>query len=229
MTIHPAVLSTALLTVGFSSAPVAQETLTHDDPRSRAVLSLECATEIGRRDITLFANGTVRLRRRTEAERQMHLAELERADLDSYLRRLAAEDLSEAESVRYGPTGDWVEQCTLRLELPGSALLEFRYAGFDSLGLRLDHVVKIAEELGRLAIERDSETGLPYHYKARRGDVLVRTDGALFEVIGKTGDGSGVELRGIDQPLTLYLLEESLPGVFIRLEERSHPLFPGDG
>jgi hypothetical protein len=41
-----------------------------------------------------------------------------------------------------------------------------------------------------------------------------------FEVIGETADGRGVELIGLEQALTLYLLKEALPTQFVELLER---------
>ena len=198
----------------------------HTDPRSQELLAYECSTEIGRRDLTLFANGTLRHRRRSDAGRRMHLAELERDELDAFIRRLEAEDLSEAESIRYGASGDWIEQCTVRLGLPGREPVEFRFGSFDSLELHLNRVVQIAEELTLLAILEDTESGLPYRYKPRRGDVLVRADGALFEVVGHTSDGNGVELRGMDEPLTVYLPASELSAEFVALERRANSPWP---
>ncbi|MEM7584921.1 MAG: hypothetical protein AAF560_16125 [Acidobacteriota bacterium] len=58
------------------------------DDRSTEVLRYACSNQLGRRDITLFANGTVRLRQGLWDDQEMRLDELLSEELSSYLNRL---------------------------------------------------------------------------------------------------------------------------------------------
>jgi len=60
-------------------------------------------------------------------------------------------------------------------------------------------------------------TELPAGYRPRRGDLLRRIDGAVYRVVGATSDGKSIELRGIDQPLTLYVPRDALRQEFVEL------------
>ncbi len=191
------------------------------DLRSRVVLDRDCASRLGTRRVTLFANGTIRLRVRASEESeggvtdQMKLGELDRGELQAYRNRLTAIDLSESESTGLSARGDWVDRCQIRLELDDRPAVHFAYSRFDSLPLGLSKLVGIADELAAQALARDAGSGLPPGYRPAPGDVLVRVDGELFEVVGPTADGRGTELRGVDQPLTLFVLTEELGRLFV--------------
>lgn len=204
------------------------------DPRSVVILRYECTSELGRREVTLFGNGTVRLWDGPPGEEEMLLGELEPDELDGVLARLAEEDLSEAPAEYPGVEGEWVEECVLelprraeggeealrgRLALPDPPPTTFRFSPYAPLPLALSRVVRIARELGEVA-EEERALGLPPGYEPRRGDVLVRVDGERFRVVQFTDDGEGVELQGVDQPLTLYLEPEALGAVFEAVESR---------
>jgi hypothetical protein len=190
------------------------------DPRSHEVLDLSCVSEIGSRRVTLFGNGTVRLRERSEEHDQMKLGELEAPELEAYRRRLANEDLSEAESPRSGASGEWIEQCELRISLDPGSERSFRFTRHDSLSLTLARVVGIADELGQEAALHETRSNFPDGYAPRRGDKVLRHDGVLFEVIAFTSDNRGVELEGVDQPLVVFVLEEEFIGEFVELVSR---------
>ena len=64
------------------------------------------------------------------------------------------------------------------------------------------------------------ESRLPAGYDPLSGDLLERTDGVRFEVVGKTLDGLGVELSSPDQPLTIYVPQGELRRLFVRLLAR---------
>lgn len=204
------------------------------DPRSVMVLRFECTSALGRREVTLFGNGTVRLWDGPPGEEEMLLGELEPEELDGVLARLDEEDLSEAPAEYHGVEGEWVEECVLELprrgeggeELlgarpapPDGSATTFRFSPYAPLPLALSRVVRIARELGEVA-EEERALGLPPGYEPRRGDVLVRVDGERFRVVQFTDDGKGVELQGVDQPLTLYLEPEALGAVFEAVESR---------
>lgn len=195
---------------------------TSADPadRSREVLDYRCENELGKRQVTLFANGTVRLWEGLREAPVMTLGELSPDELDGYLRRLRGEDLSEVDETREGPEGTWVERCLLVVSLADERPRRYAFSRYDSLPLALSSLVRIAEEIGARTLPLDQ---LPVGYAPRSGDVLRRVDGALFEVIGFTSDGQGIELMGRDQPLTLYLRPDDLRGLFAALVSRRAP------
>ena len=49
---------------------------------------------------------------------------------------------------------------------------------------------------------------------------MRRADGELFEVVGFTSDGRGVELNDINQPVTIYVARADFRSVFVSQEER---------
>ena len=188
--------------------------------RSRELFDYRCANSLGVRQVTLFANGTVRLREGLGKEPRMRLGELGPVELEGYLRRLAAEDLSEVHDRQESAEGEWVERCTLRLALDGGSPRQLAFSRFDSLPLAVAALVRVADEL---AAQTRVTSELPPGYRARVGDVLRRADGVLFEVAGFTSDGLGLELQGVDQPLVLYLRPEDVPAQFEALVSRRLP------
>ncbi len=58
---------------------------------------------------------------------------------------------------------------------------------------------------------------LPADYEPRAGDRLRRFDGTLFEVVAYTGDGAGLELEGLDEPLVLFIPVAALRDEFEEL------------
>ena len=48
----------------------------------------------------------------------------------------------------------------------------------------------------------------------------MRPDGRRFQVVGLTSDRKGVELNGIDEPLTIFMAIEALRDQFSALAER---------
>jgi len=194
------------------------------DLRSLVVLRLECASDLGRRETTLFGNGTVRLRDGLPGEEEMVLAELDPEALEGVLARLEAEDLAEVRAETRDVEGEWVERCLLELPLRegGGGPTRFRFSRYAALPLGLSRVVAIARELEEVA-ERGRGLGLPAGYAPRRGDVLERSDGARFRVVQHTADGKGVELLGLDVPLTLYLAIDALGEEFVAVVSRDGP------
>ena len=196
------------------------------DLRSTVILRYECASDIGRREVTLFANGTVRLREGPPGEETMQLGELDPVALDGFRVRLEEEDLEGLRGDYRNVEGDWIERCVLELperraaaSTPGGAPWRFRFSRYGTLPLALSRVVRIAEEVGAVA-EGERGPGLPEGYEPVRGDVLERADGSRFQVVNLTGEGKGVELRGVDSPLTIYVPLEELSGEFSDLVSR---------
>lgn len=197
-----------------------------DSLRSRQLLRLDCGSNLGRREITLFANGTVRLREGPPGEEAMGLGELGPAELEGYLRRFAAEDLSEAELLGPEVRGLWIERCTLDLALPDRPARSWQYGRYDSLPLGLARVQAIAQELPEKVTQRIGEKQLPPNYQPEPGDVLERVDGYRFRVVGPTADKKGLELEGLDQPLTLLVRLEDLRNEFVALVVREESFWP---
>ena len=149
------------------------------------------------------------------------LAELERSELDGFVARLLDVDLHEAQSLRSGITGEWISQCGLRLALPDRPAEFYRYGRFDVLPHSLETIRQVLGDLETLARARAIHGELPKGYEPRLGDFVRRADGELFEVVGFTSDGRGVELSGINQPITLYIARVDFRAVFVSKEDRA--------
>jgi hypothetical protein len=188
--------------------------------RSRELLDYRCKNDLGVRQVTLFANGTVRVREGLGKQPRMRLGELGTVELEGYLRRLSAEDLSEVHDRQESAEGEWVERCSLHLALDGRPERIVGFSRFDSLPLAVATIVRVADELATHTL---ATTDLPTGYRPRAGDVLRRADGVLFEVRGFTSDGQGVEMQGVEQPLTLYVRPEDLPAMFESVVSRARP------
>lgn len=191
------------------------------DLRIQEVLRRDCASGLGRTDITLFANGTVRWREQRGEDSELRLTEVDRERVAGFERRLAAIDLSDTAPDRRVVEGAWVEWCELTVRQPNGPSRTFRYGLLDTRTLGLNALVGIADELAALAIEAGPASEIPAGYTPRVGDRLARADGAEFDVMGFTADGYGVELRGRIQPLTIYLPRTDLPRHFVRLVSRA--------
>jgi hypothetical protein len=191
------------------------------DDRSTEIVRYDCRTDLARREMTLFANGTIRLRKGQIGNEWMGLAELSPDKLQGFLNRLAGEDLSDVKSPEKGPEGAWIEHCELRVQLPGRELQTYQFGHFEPLPLNLSHVVHIAEELTKKVPVVKEKDEIPVDYEPRPGDVLKRSgDGARFRVMAFTGDNKGIELEGIDQPVEIYISKDKLRKKFIALVSR---------
>lgn len=188
-----------------------------DDPRSRVLVREDCASSIGRREVTFFANGTVRLREGAPGAEKMVLGEVGAPEVAAYVRRLAAEDLGETDAREDAPVGTWVETCVLELALPESAPRSYRYGRYATHSLALRNVLAVVRELESKAAAAVVQSQLPVRYEPRPGDLLERLDGVRFEVVAFTADGRGVELCSPDQPITLYVPRDELRKQFGRL------------
>lgn len=215
------------------------------DPRSHILLRLDCSSRIGRREVTLFGNGTVRLRKGPRGQEEMRLGELGPDELAATLDQLREDDLSEVDRDPLTVEGDWVESCLLELDLPEAPVpdpagargrpsmsaaaspgsgadkpLEIRFGRYSSLPLALSRLVQVVDRLAQVA-EKELPPGLPPDYEPAPGDVLERADGAHFRVVGFTLEGKGVELEGEDNPLTLYVATGDLPRIFVSVVSSS--------
>ncbi len=228
--------------------PLPASSWSSSDPRSQILLRLDCASRIDRHEVTLFGNGTVRLRKGPRGREVMHLGEVGPDELAATLDELRADNLSDVEPDPLTVEGDWVESCLLELDLPeapapdpagergrpsmesapaspgegsgGHSPLDRRFGRYSSLPLALSRVVQVADRLAQVA-EKELPPGLPPGYEPARGDVLERTDGAHFQVVGFTSDGKGVELEGVDNPLTVYVASGDLARTFVGVVTRA--------
>lgn len=204
-----------LFVLGVLSVPVSA------DDRSTELVRFDCTTDLTRREITLFANGTIRVRDGRIGNEWMGLAELGPDELQAFLNRFLGEDLSESPNPEKGVEGTWIERCELRLRLSGRPPQTYRFGHYDPLPLNLSRVIRITQELAeKVPVVRDKDE-LPADYEPRPGDVLKRIgDGARFRVVTFTADGKGVELQGIDLPLQIYVPKDQIRRNFSGLASR---------
>jgi hypothetical protein len=211
------------------AAPPAQEGSADElfegvSDRSLERVRYDCRSETDRRDVTLFANGTLRLRQGVPGHESMWLVELSPEERDAYLARLAGDSREEAEADSQTVGGDWVERCRFLIHLPGRLPEEYALGRFDSLSLALRRAVTVAEDLvARVdqSIPPEGATRLPTEYRPQVGDELRRSDGSWFRVDGYTSDGTGVELSAIEDPIVLYVATTELGREFVELRRRA--------
>lgn len=190
------------------------------DPRSVEILRLDCANTLGRRDVTLFGNGTIRLREGPLGEELMGLAELGTGEYQGFVERLKAESLAEVGRLPTGVEGDWIERCRLALNLPDRPPRILHFGRYDTLPLPLSRILLIAQDMASKVTILEGMERLPDDYEPRLHDVLRRVDGNLYRVAGFTVDGNGVELHGVYQPVALYVQRDQLRMEFEALVSR---------
>lgn len=174
---------------------------------------LDCRNERDREDLTLFANGTVRLKRGPVRMEQMWLEEIGPSRVAAYERRLAAIDRGEVPHHIETVSSEYVERCKLYLELPDRPPEELEFGRRDSLPLALERTLEVGRDILGEVDATATPVGiktLPHDYAPRVDDVLATRDGRRYRINGFTAEGGGVELEGIDEPLTLYLTREQL-------------------
>lgn len=201
----------------------AQSPVPPADARSREVVREECASRIARREVVLFANGTVRLREGALGEERMTLGELGRPEADALLRRLGEVQFEALEILSVAPEGDWVERCRLVVSIDPEPAREVAYGRLDAGSLELESLRRLVEQLVTVARGDGGSVEIPASYRARLGDRLERADGAVFEVVGLTSDGKAVELASDQPPLTLFIEHGRLRAEFRRLLSRRSP------
>jgi hypothetical protein len=217
-------LSAYLALCLLAALPVAAQVSQEDsqDARTVEIFRYTCGNSLGRREVTLFANGTVRLREGEIGKEAVGLSELKPEQLEGALRRLQELNLSEVEHRQTSVEGDWIDRCELLLQRPGEPLRIYRFGRFDSLPLNLSHIVHVAEDLGgKIRDLKKTEEELPPDYEPRPGDVLKRSDGQLYRIITFTGDKRGIEMEGVNTPITMFVLRDRLRREFVGLVDRA--------
>jgi hypothetical protein len=206
-----------LLTAAATTAAFAED-------RSLERLRYTCSNELGRRDITLFANGTVRLREGSWEEQQMLLGELSPEELESKLRVLAEirDDSVEPRLNLPGTVmdGPWVDHCEVLLELPQMVRIRIEFSRFDVPPLWVSRAIHFAEQLTEKVRPLGPVERLAPDYRPRPWDLLENREGKRFVVIGLTGDNKGVELEAVDAPLRSFHFLEDLRLEFILVDRR---------
>jgi hypothetical protein len=141
----------------------------------------------------------------------MRLSELGDAELRAYINRLADIPFDDLALQAEGLEGDWVERCELLLDLPEEERQELSYGRFDTIPLGFRHVLLVVDDLLVVAQAERLAGDRTRAFDPEIGDFLIRRrDSARFEVVGFSIEGTGVEIRGIDQPVTIYLLKDQL-------------------
>lgn len=199
---------------------LAASPLLADSNRSVEIFRYGCGNELGHREVTLFANGTVRVTDGPTGDEWMGLAELSPEELTGALNRLKAEDLSESHNMSKGVDGMWIERCELRLQIPGEALEVFRYGRYDPLTLNLSRVIQVIKDLEAKVEDLRGVEELPADYEPREQDVLKRRDGVSYRVIRFTPDNKTVELQGVTEPVYLFVLKEQMRMEFVAVISR---------
>jgi hypothetical protein len=192
-----------------------------EDPRGYEVVRYECANELGRREVTLFLNGTVRLRDGEPGKEAMGLAELNPDEMAGALHRLADENLTEAQHLPSGVEGMWIEKCLLALHLPDKPIQVFHFGRYDTLPLSVSRIVRVVEDVAAKVPDLKGNEELPVKYEPRVGDILKRVDGNLYAIHGISEDKQGLELQGVMQPLTIYIRKDHLRLEFVALVKRA--------
>jgi hypothetical protein len=185
------------------------------------IVVYDCRNELGRREVTLFGNGTIRLREGELGREWVGLAELGPDEMQAYLNRLGEEDLSKMEHLPRGVEGKWVEKCDLKVQLADQPLRSFQFGRYDTLPLALSRVLRVTEDMAAEVEDLKGDEQLPVDYEPRKGDILKRTDGELFKVFSISSDNRSLEMQGVKQPLTLYVLRQEMRKEIVAVVQRA--------
>ena len=184
------------------------------------VIRLDCANELGRREVTLFANGTIRLRDGKEGEELLGLAEVGPSEYQAFVERLKGENLSEVQRLPSGIDGQWIEKCMLSMAIPDQPSRIYHFGRYDTLPLPLSRVLTVVQDIAAKVTVLEGAKRLPDDYAPKLFDVLERVDGNQYRITGFSADGKGVELQGVMQPVVVYMPLEQIRTEFRDLVSR---------
>ncbi len=190
--------------------------------RDVEVFRLDCRNARFRREISLFGNGTLRVREGAVEAPEMWLGELDRATTSGLIERLQGPDLADVETNSRTVVGDWVETCNFFLSLPGEASRDFQFERLDALELPLQKALSVAiTALGMVdrSVPSEARDRLSARYTPLLGDVLVSDDGREFRVSGFASQRTVVEMTGVDQPVLRFYAVADLGKYFVSLKE----------
>lgn len=194
------------------------------DPRSWELFRHRCGGRLGSRELTLFLDGTVRLRVHDQQGDEVRLGQIEEGQLVRTYGRLQAlqegigrdgKEWSQGAAGR-GIGGEFLEDCEAELRLPESEKKLFRFSPLEIPPLWLGQLRQLAEDLAG-ETEPLQHRGLPKDYQPRYGDLLRRRDGVVFRYVGSSSDAKAWILEQVGQPLTTYFPVADRDQVFVGL------------
>lgn len=196
------------------------------EPRTWELYRHSCGSPLGERELTLFLDGTIRLRVRDREGQEVRLGELAADPLARIYGNLRANQLSigreEKEWLRSsrdrGVAGEFLQECEVELHLPDLDEKTFLFSPMEITPLWLGQLRQLAEDLAERT-EPLVRAGLPKDYQPRFGDLLRRRDGVIFRFVGMTSDKKAWMVEQVGQPVTTYYAVEDLPELFIAVVE----------
>lgn len=194
------------------------------EPRSWELFRHRCGSSLGSRELTLFLDGTLRLRVRDKEGEEIRLGQLDPARLSrTYggLRTIEERIGREAKEwskggPAHGFSGEFLQECEVELRLPDREREIFEFSPLEIPPLWLGQLRQLAEDLAG-ATELLQNRGLPRDYEPRNGDLLRRRDGVVFRYVGTTSDGKAWILEQVGQPLTTYYPVAERDQIFVGL------------
>jgi len=189
------------------------------DPRTVTLLEYRCSSDLTHRIVTLYANGTVRLREDLGDGERLDLAELTPEELAGYVAQLHARDPSDGllrEDLGAGVGGLHVEQCDLQVAPPGQQTVHYHFSPLEARTLRYARWVAMAEALAQRARPKPVVEALGEDYQPHLDDVLRDRVGNRYKVVW-VGVDDWLELDGIEQPFHLLLHRSQLGERFVAL------------
>lgn len=192
-----------------------------EDPRSVVLFEQRCDSDRGSHVVTLFANGTIRLKETVGSRVVLHLAELTPEDLGAYRAQLLVTDPSDGLIADRGGTdigGLGVERCVLVIAAAGRAPVRHVFSPLSVPSLRIDRWLRLAEDLAQRARPKDEPETLDEDYEPHLGDILRDVAGQRYRVVWVSVEG-WVELDGIDQAIHVETHVSALGERFVALVE----------
>lgn len=228
----PRVIGLTLLALCMGGAVVSAAP---NDPRSIVLFEQTCTSDRGRRVVTLFANGTVRLKETTRAmggdrlwdvdredHSQLYVIELSPEETATYREQLDVENPGDGflpEREGGDLVGIGVESCELTYRQASGATKRYVFSPVEVPSLRLERYVTLASDLARRAVPEEVPETLDEAYVPRMGDVLRDLSGVRYRITWISVEGL-VELDGIDQPIHVRI---GLPDLGTRFVARVEP------
>jgi len=191
------------------------------DPRSTILFRQDCGNRLERVELTLFENGTVRLREGAPGSERMSLRELGQGEVEAIRSQLWGVDWEQAGVESESPDGEWSVRCRLEVLAPDLALRAVDFLPLDTANLELDRLRQLAARLIEENREQARASRIPSSYEPRIGDRLERIDGVVFEIEGETSDGGAYELTGVEQPYSIYVPKAEIRERFVRVVSRA--------
>lgn len=196
------------------------------DPRSWELFRHRCGGQLGSRELTLFLDGTVRLRVRDKEGEEVRLGQLEAGQLGRTYGQLRAiqqgigregKEWSRS-AAGHGISGEFLQDCEAELRLPDLEKKLFLFSPLEIPPLWIGQLRQIAEDLAG-ETEPLQHRGLPKDYQPRFGDLLRRRDGVVFRFVGATSDKKAWIVEQVGQPLTTYYPVADRDEIFVGLVE----------